>query len=60
MANGYFKPEDRIRKKQAARDKDQRDLAERRVSAKELQERNSLVHGLDIQNADMEFGKAFR
>ena len=41
MDDGDFNPEDRIREKQAARDKDGRDLAEGRLSARELQERNT-------------------
>lgn len=54
MSVRRFNPEERIREKQLAREQDERDLLEGRVSAKELQERNSFVRGLDIRNAKLE------
>ena len=53
MSVRQFNPEDRIREKQLAREQDERDLFEGRVSAEELQERNSFVRGLDIKNAKL-------
>jgi hypothetical protein len=60
MSDRYFNPEERIREKHLAREQDQRDLREGRVSAKELRARNSLVHGLDISGAEIDFGKPLR
>lgn len=51
MSVRYFDPEERIREKQIAREQDERDLREGRLSADELQQRNSFVRGLDIKNA---------
>ena len=53
MSVRQFNPEDRIREKQLAREQDERDLLEGRVSAEELQERNSFVRGLDTSNAKL-------
>lgn len=60
MANRYFDPEERIREKQLAREQDERDLRGGRVSAEELQARNSFVHGLDIENAKLEIRNHMR
>lgn len=48
MSDRFFDPNERIRDKQLARDRDERDLAEGRVSAAELQRRNSLFSGFDL------------
>lgn len=53
MSVRYFDPEERIREKQIAREQDERDLHEGRVSAEELQQRNSFVRGLDIRSAKL-------
>ena len=60
MANRHFDPEERIREKQLAREQDDRDLREGRVSAEELPTRNSFVHGLDIENARLEIRNHMR
>ena len=49
----YFDPAERIREKQRARDRDDLDLASGRVSAGELQQRNSFAAGLDLVNAEI-------
>lgn len=54
MSDRYFDPEQRIREKQLARAQDERDLAEGKVSAAELQRRNSWFSGFDIRRAKIE------
>jgi hypothetical protein len=48
MSGPYFDSGERIREKQLARDQDERDLAEGKVSAAELQRRNRLLSGFDL------------
>jgi hypothetical protein len=50
---GYF--EQRAREKQAARDKDERDLAEGRITKEELQKKNTLFA---FPNARVNFRKS--
>lgn len=54
MDDQYFDPEQRIREKQLAREQDERDLAEGKVSAAELQQRNNFFVGFDLRNAKFE------
>lgn len=54
MSVRQFNPEDRIREKQLAREEDERDLAEGKVSSAELQRRNSWFSGFDLSLAKYE------
>lgn len=60
MSGRYFDPEERIREKQSARDQDERDLAEGKVSAAELQRRNSLFSGFDLSLGKFEIRNQMR
>jgi hypothetical protein len=46
-----FNWEDRMREKQAARDKDDDDLRSGKVTPEQLQQRNSMFAGLDLSKA---------
>jgi hypothetical protein len=60
MSGRYFDPEERIREKQLARDQDERDLAEGKVSAAELQRRNSLLSGFELSLGKFEIRNPVR
>jgi hypothetical protein len=60
MSDQYFDPEQRIREKQLAREQDERDLAEGKVSAAELQRRNSWFSGFDLSLAKFEIRNPMR
>jgi len=60
MSERYFDPEQRIREKQLAREQDERDLAEGKVSAAELQRRNSMFSGFDLSLAKFEIRNPMR
>jgi hypothetical protein len=49
--DGLFDPEKLRREKQLARDKDNADLREGRVTAEELRLRNGLFSGIDLSRA---------
>jgi len=48
---GYFDPEELRRQKQLAREKDDEDLREGRVTREELRLRNGLFSGVDLSGA---------
>lgn len=60
MLDRLFDPNERIRQKQLARDQDERDLAEGKVSAAQLQKRNSLFSGFDLSHARFEIRNHMR
>lgn len=60
MSDSYFDPNERLRQKQLAREQDERDLAEGKVSAAELQQRNSLFAGFDLSQGKFEIRNPMR
>lgn len=53
---GYFNEEELRRRKQLAREKDDADLREGRVTSEELRHRNGLFSGLDLSRATIRLG----
>lgn len=57
VRSSYFDPEDLRREKQRAREKDDEDLREGRVTREQLRRRNGFFSGLDFSGATVRIPK---